>query len=243
MTLLTVMPPVGSLPPVKRSAGAVVIGLIGAGLFTYELIEVMKIGTCASGGPYVSARPCPAGTGTKALLLTLGILLSVAAIFIAGGFTRAGLFVWCAMFLSAGVGMLIYALTGHNVPSGAKLAGYIIGAVFIPMGGLPLIWLVGKGLSAAEEHRLKARRKLASATLSRIDELHRYGVNQARVRLTYSVQPSDEAGFEVSRETNALLTQLPKAGQRVNIFYDPRNHDRFEVTDADPARAAVAFDG
>jgi hypothetical protein len=243
VTLLTASRGAGTLPPVKRSAAAVLIGLIGAGLFTYELIEVMKIGTCASGGPYVSAQPCPAGTGTKVLLLTLGILLSIGAIFLAGGFTGPGLFVWCTMFLSAGVGLLAYALTGHNVPSGAKLAGYIIGAVFIPMGGLPLIWLVGKGLSGADAHRLKARRKLATATLSRIDELHRYGVNQVRVRLTYSVQPSDEAGFEVSRETNALITQLPKTGQRVNLFYDPRDHNRFEVTDADPARAAVAFGG
>jgi hypothetical protein len=47
----------------------------------------------------------------------------------------------------------------------------------------------------------------------------------------------------VSRETNALITQLPKTGQRVNLFYDPRDHNRFEVTDADPARAAVAFGG
>jgi hypothetical protein len=184
VTLLTASRGAGTLPPVKRSAAAVLIGLIGAGLFTYELIEVMKIGTCASGGPYVSAQPCPAGTGTKVLLLTLGILLSIGAIFLAGGFTGPGLFVWCTMFLSAGVGLLAYALTGHNVPSGAKLAGYIIGAVFIPMGGLPLIWLVGKGLSGADAHRLKARRKLATATLSRIDELHRYGVNQVRVRLT-----------------------------------------------------------
>jgi hypothetical protein len=223
----------------KRSAAAVIIGLLGAGLFAYELVEVMKIGTCASGGPYVSAQPCPAGTGAKALLLTLGILLSIGAIFLAGGFTGAGLFAWCAMFLGAGIAMLAYALTGHNVPSGGKLAGYIIGAVFIPMGGLPLIWLVGKGLSGAQAHRLKARRKLATATLSRIDELHRYGVNQARVRLTYSVQPPDGAGFEVSRETNALLTQLPRAGQRVNILYDPKDHDRFELTDADPPRAAA----
>jgi hypothetical protein len=233
------------LPAVKRSAAAVTIGLIGAGLFTYELIEVMKIGTCASGGPYVSAQPCPAGTGAKALLLTLGILLSIGAIFLAGGFTGAGLFVWCAMFLGAGIGTLGYALFAHNAPNGAKLAGYIVGGVFIPMGGVPLLWLVGKGFSGAEEHRLKARRKLATATLSRIDELHRYGVNQARVRLTYSVQPSDEASFEVSRETNALLTQLPRPGQRVNVFYDPKDHHRFEVTDADPSAraAAVALGG
>src|SRR3954462_5893852 len=55
------------------------LALLAAGLggFLYGLYELMNIGTCASGGPYVSARPCPEGTEAKALLLPGGLILGM----------------------------------------------------------------------------------------------------------------------------------------------------------------------
>jgi len=35
--------------------------------FEYALWSLIETGTCASGGPYVTARPCPEGTFEKAL--------------------------------------------------------------------------------------------------------------------------------------------------------------------------------
>ena len=45
--------------------GVVGLALMVGGVagFAFCLYELVKTGTCASGGPYVSARPCPAGTG------------------------------------------------------------------------------------------------------------------------------------------------------------------------------------
>jgi hypothetical protein len=40
--------------------GLIVAGVAGLGYCIYRLVH---IGTCASGGPYVSARECPSGTG------------------------------------------------------------------------------------------------------------------------------------------------------------------------------------
>ncbi len=40
---------------------ALVLG--GLGGAAYCIVELTQIGTCASGGPYVSARQCPDGTG------------------------------------------------------------------------------------------------------------------------------------------------------------------------------------
>jgi hypothetical protein len=37
-------------PAMKRAIPSLVIGLAGVALFTYELIQVFNIGTCASGG-------------------------------------------------------------------------------------------------------------------------------------------------------------------------------------------------
>jgi hypothetical protein len=42
------------------------------------LYGLLLTGTCASGGPYVSARPCPEGTGFKVMLLVVGIFTAMA---------------------------------------------------------------------------------------------------------------------------------------------------------------------
>jgi hypothetical protein len=47
----------------KTVLGVVFI-LAGVGALGYSIYELAQIGTCASGGPYVSARECPEGTGT-----------------------------------------------------------------------------------------------------------------------------------------------------------------------------------
>jgi hypothetical protein len=62
--------------------GAIGIALMVVGLagFLFCLYEVVKTGTCASGGPYVSARECPSSTPYYIGGLTGGIVL-----FLVGG--------------------------------------------------------------------------------------------------------------------------------------------------------------
>jgi hypothetical protein len=62
--------------------GAVGFALMAVGLaaFGFGLWQLVKTGSCASGGPYVSARPCPAGTG-----LHIGALIAGIFVFLAGG--------------------------------------------------------------------------------------------------------------------------------------------------------------
>jgi Short C-terminal domain len=219
----------------KRAIVSLVIGLAGVALFTYELIHVFNIGTCASGGPFLSARPCPAGTGTVIVLLALGIILAVAGMLV--GMGQTGVFIWSALFVSAGGAMLVYSITGHG--GAANSTGYVLGAVFIPMGAIPLVWMLGSGAGSLRQRRLRARSKQADATVSRVDELQRYGFNQAKIRVTYAVSPLDDASFEVSQEKSTLLTFLPHVGQKVRISYDPHNHDRFEVLPSTGATSSV----
>jgi hypothetical protein len=105
----------------------------------------------------------------------------------------------------------------------------VIGLAGAGMGGIPLIYLIATGIGKLGAARQRARSKEADATISRVEELQRFGLNQAKVRVTYAVAPSDDASFEVSRETNVLLTQVPKTGQRVKVRYDPGNHEKFEL--------------
>jgi hypothetical protein len=62
--------------------GALGLGLMALGIaaLVFGLYHVVKTGTCASGGPYVSARPCPSDTGLHIAAITGGIF-----VFLAGG--------------------------------------------------------------------------------------------------------------------------------------------------------------
>jgi len=121
----------------------------------YSLHELLGVGTCASGGPYVSARECPDG----ALFYGLAIPVCIIALLVGGGIYAArgrvpgtesgggssiaggigsGLLIWSGLFLSIGVTLGLTALSGDTGPGGNS-AGIIIAVIFIPMGGLPLL--------------------------------------------------------------------------------------------------------
>jgi hypothetical protein len=224
----------------------VIVGLAGVVAQCIGLPELLKTGSCASGNTaFAIARPCPAGTGTTIALfgggMTIAILAMVAGSLAGNGlFGGAGLFLWAAEFVGVGATVLVWALTHGNGPAGSKLASYIIALVFIPMGGIPLLFGLRSGLGGAEEKMVSRRSKRAEATISGVEELQRYGTNQARVRLTYAVSPADGQSFEVSRETNAIISHMPRRGDRATISYDPRHPDRFQVVSASANGGASA---
>jgi Short C-terminal domain len=221
----------------KRVIPSLVIGLGGVVLFSIGLIHVMKIGTCASGNtPYVIANPCPSGTGGYVLMIVGGILAATIGIMI-GGFGGAGMIVWAALFVGSGSALLINALTAQGLSAGAKSAGYIIGAIFIPMGAVPLLWMLFSSAGSLHQSRIRARSKETDATVTRVEELNHFGYGQIKARVTYAVQPMDDASFEVSHDSNFLTTQVPRTGAKVKIRYDPTNHEQFEIV----AQNAVAL--
>jgi putative oligomerization/nucleic acid binding protein len=131
---------------------------LGSLLFmTWALYHLVRTGTCASGGPYVSARPCPAGTGEK----ILGLMGSIFGLLIGGGIYASrgrsgnrgasgtigmGLVLWSLLFVSLAVGTFVAAYgPANNGDSGAKTAAITLMIVFLPMGLLPLLGAVGFG--------------------------------------------------------------------------------------------------
>jgi hypothetical protein len=125
--------------------------LVALAGFEYALWELMNTGTCASGGPYVSARECPEGTAAKALLLPGGFVLGFIGVAIwAMRGRRPGaakdarqvnpfLMGWTPLFVITGAVALVAGLQADGPDaSGAKFAGIFLGALFIPMGLAPL---------------------------------------------------------------------------------------------------------
>ena len=132
--------------------------LLGLGLFAfcwavtaYAIFQLLSIGTCASGGPYVSARQCPAGTERVMLALVGAIILYfvAAAIYATRGSAPGSrrdpdvgltiVWFWTGLFWSLAVGCFL-AVWGPeaNPGPGATAGGLIVGfmGLIFGIGGL-----------------------------------------------------------------------------------------------------------
>jgi hypothetical protein len=109
---------------------AVLFAVAALALTCVELAKLMDIGTCASGGPYVSARQCPAGTGSKILILTGAIFAYTIAMLASG----QGLFLFGLLFCALAAVFIRAGITDDNFGA----VGYGVGGMFAIMGLIPL---------------------------------------------------------------------------------------------------------
>jgi hypothetical protein len=63
-----------------RGAAGLILMVLGLAAFGFGLWQLSKTGSCSSGGPYVSARPCPSGTAFHVAALVAGVF-----VFLGGG--------------------------------------------------------------------------------------------------------------------------------------------------------------
>lgn len=154
-------PDAGGRP--RRSAGRIAALLAGWVLMLggfaaggWAIYELMSYGTCASGGPYVSARECAPDTGLK----IMSIFVSTFAVLIGTGLIgtwRAAVGVWGITF--AGLGAL-FIYMGYG-PEASGLAaeqavGAGVGGLFLLMG-LPGLWLALRPTTGRERRQTRIR--------------------------------------------------------------------------------------
>lgn len=231
--------------PRRRGAFSGALGLLfGLGallLFDWGLYQLVQTGTCASGGPYLSARPCPEGTGVRIAALTaaipLGLIGCALLSFSRRGNWRAAIGVWIVawalLFVSAGVVALLAVYTSDDpVVEGARLGVTIMAAIFIPMGLAPLALLaLGRRHGGADDGpgHTAAGRILAvedtGVTVSNAAGVSLPGTR--RVRVTVQVEPAGAAPFTVT--TTAVVPDHAEAevGGRVRVRY--RSRDEVEL--------------
>jgi hypothetical protein len=127
-------------------------------LFNVKLLQLLDIGTCASGNvPYEIAPgyECPEGTGTDILLVSASVFIGlIGALIFAfrgeppwgsgkrrmGGLFGFGTFAWGLFFTGTGATMLIAALTDDSLGADSDLGATIVGITFLVMG-LPALLL------------------------------------------------------------------------------------------------------
>src|SRR2546423_4181319 len=151
-------------------------------LGAYAIHEIVRVGTCASGGAYVSRRRCPPGTEYKILAICGALaLLFLGRIVWAfrgrgddgfGSF-RFGSALWVVGWLTLDGTMLVAAF-GPAAPSGAsgwQLAAIINAAVGIPIGLAPLVMLyTRRSKSEVEESFLRGGSRAPGEVVSVADD-------------------------------------------------------------------------
>jgi hypothetical protein len=120
----------------------------------YGVFQLLGIGTCASGGPYLVARECPDGTGALAFALSGGIIgmFVAAGIYLARGTPpgsraapqNAGIVIWfwTGLFwaLAAGCFLAVWGPDANPGPGGES-GGLIVGFMGLVMGAGGLLAL------------------------------------------------------------------------------------------------------
>lgn len=146
---MTAVPVDGPAPsPLRRATALVVLGGSvasgGAALTVLSLTmrSVTEIGgSCADGGPAVSAQACPSGTGTALLLVFAGTFVFVIGTLWAAAVLHAPVPMWLswpALFLTLGWNFLE---DGIDPPMGeGVVVGFVVcGVLFVLMGATPLL--------------------------------------------------------------------------------------------------------
>lgn len=216
----------------------------GALLAAWALYELLRIGTCASGGPYVSARECPPGTGTKILSIFAAVFLMLAGAAVTPGVAIAGV-AWGLGFTLAGVGFIVAAFGPAAPPdadSSLQWVGGLVGGMFLLMGtpGLFAIVAAGRGPRGRRAQHLLEHGKRCPGTVLSVQDTGMTINDNPRVKMRVKAEPPGEPAFEFDKTATVSRVQIPRAGDRCAVFYDPAGGEPGISFDA-PALAMVGL--
>jgi hypothetical protein len=128
--------------------GCVILMAVGLVWTWLSMRAVMNVGgSCADGGPYVSAQPCPDGSWMMALGIPMMLIAAMAGSGVAISLSAPNLLIpmWGLLFGSLGWNFLEYGIF-----SGDLVWGWIVCGVMFELMALPVVFLVlptkvGKG--------------------------------------------------------------------------------------------------
>lgn len=108
--------------------------LIGALLLgNWAIFDLGRFGTCATGGPYVSARECAPGTELKMLSIFGATALGLAGLGLARS-ARVGIAAWGLLFTSLAITFVMIADGPAAGDNGFGITAIILAVVFFLMG-------------------------------------------------------------------------------------------------------------
>jgi hypothetical protein len=236
------------------------LAIAGASIVAVDwaIYHLVRTGTCSSGGPYVSARPCPPGTGGHILALIGGIfggLLGTALYATRGAGGRApriglGLVMWSLLFVTLAGSVAVAAFgPASDDKGGARGVAIVLGAIFLPMGLAPLPFALRGGRKAQRIQQLVESGRRCPGEVLSVEDTNVTINDNPRVRMTVRAEPPGESPFTFVKTATVSRVQIPRAGDRCTVFYDPadpqgRNGITFDpVPGMTPTATATATEG
>ena len=209
------------------------LAICGASVVALDwgLYHLMRTGTCASGGPYVSARPCPPGTGLHILAVIGAVFAGLIgiAVFAARGRSDTRkespislpLIMWSLLFCTIALSGL-YAVLGPAAQDDApKGTAIFLAAIFIPMGLAPLpLSALGRGKQERAEELVQHGKKCRGVVVS-VEDTNWTVNDNPRVKITVRAEPDGETPFTIEKTSVVSRVAIPRAGDRCVVFYDP----------------------
>lgn len=227
------------------------LGICGASIVAIDwaLYELVRTGTCASGGPYVSARPCPPGTGLRIVALVGGIfggLIGMGIYATRGERLRPspiglGAIMWALLFCTlAGAAILAAFGPAAGDEPGAKTAAIILGVVFIPMGLAPIPFALVGRRKAEQAQQLVEQGSRCEGVVVKVEDTNVTINDNPRIRFTVRAEPPGEPPFTIEKTAVVSRVAIPREGDRCTVFYDPANREQRNGVSFDfPAAAGV----
>ena len=197
----------------------------------WGMYHLMRTGTCASGGPYVSARPCPPGTGGHILALIGGVFASFIGmgLYAARGRSETrrespyplSLAMWSLLFCTlAGAGL--YAVYGPAAPADApKGTAIFLAALFIPMGLAPIPFGFARGKKSERAAELVQHGMRCRGVVVSVEDTNWTVNDNPRVKLTVRAEPDGDQPFTIEKTAVVSRVKIPQAGDTCTVFYDP----------------------
>ena len=121
-------------------ASVVLLGITLAWAFLSMRVVMEVGGSCADGGPYVSAQPCPSGAGFIGLAIPLMLIAAFAGSFAGASLPAPNLLVpmWLFLFGSLGWNFLDSGFTSV----GGAAGGWIVCGVVFELMALPALYFI-----------------------------------------------------------------------------------------------------
>ena len=208
------------------------------------LYGLLLIGSCASGGVYEIARPCPEGTGGRVALLIGGVLVGLLSFVVfalrgnRGDAAPVGRAAWVLGFGTLAAAFL-WAGFGPDAPqdeSGWELFSGLMGGFFALMAAPPLLaapLMRGKREKAEKLLRGGVR---APAVVTAVEDTGMTVNDNPRVKLTFEIRPEGGAPFSAEKTVVVSRVSIPRAGDTATAWYDPATPQDFMVSFDDPAK-------